>query len=182
MNLPNIISLARLLSAPLGIWFILNHDLAGAFWLFVAAGLSDAVDGFIAKRFNQSSELGELLDPVADKTLIVSMTVTLGLAGYLPDWVVMLVVFRDILIVGGYLLALALARPLRWRPNAVSKVNTVLQIALITLVLAHVGLGLEDYGTTMPLALAVGATTVFSGALYLVRWMRIFAGAEEAGE
>jgi len=182
MNLPNIISLARLLSAPIGIWFILNHDLTGAFWLFVAAGLSDAVDGFIAKHFNQTSELGELLDPVADKALILSMAVTLGFAGYLPDWVVMLVVFRDVLIVGGYLMALALARPQHWRPNAVSKLNTVLQIALITLVLARMGLGLPDYGMTLPLALAVGVTTVLSGALYLVRWMRIFAGAEEAGE
>jgi cardiolipin synthase len=182
MNLPNIISLARLLSAPLGVWFILNHDLTGAFWLFVAAGLSDAVDGFIAKHFNQSSELGELLDPIADKALIVSMTVTLGLAGYLPNWVVILVVFRDILIVGGYLMALAVTRPLRWRPNAVSKLNTVLQIALITLVLAHLGLNLDDFGMTMPLALAVGVTTMLSGALYLVRWMRVFAGAEEPGE
>jgi cardiolipin synthase len=182
MNLPNIISLARLLSAPLGVWFILNHDLDWAFWLFAAAGLSDAVDGFIAKHFNQTSELGELLDPVADKALIVSMTVTLGLAGDLPNWVVILVVFRDLLIVGGYLLALALARRPHWRPNAVSKVNTALQIALIILVLGHVGLGVEDYGMTMPLALAVGTTTVLSGALYLVRWMRIFAGVEEAGE
>jgi|SRR5579862_2850927 len=182
MNLPNIISLARLLSAPLGIWLILNHDLAGALWLFVAAGLSDAVDGFIAKHFDQRSELGELLDPVADKALIVSMAVTLGLAGYLPNWVVILVVFRDVLIIGGYLMALAVSRPLRWRPNVVSKLNTVLQIALITLVLAHLGLDLNDFGMTMPLAFAVAATTVLSGALYLVRWMRVFAGAEEAGE
>jgi cardiolipin synthase len=182
MNFPNVISLARLLSAPLGVWLILNHQFAAAFWLFVAAGFSDALDGFIAKHFNQVTALGELLDPVADKALIVSIAVTLGLEGYLPDWVVLLVAFRDILIVGGYLMALAVTRPPRWRPNSVSKVNTVLQIALITLVLAHLGLGLADYGMTMPLALAVGATTVFSGALYLARWMRIFAGAEEPGE
>ena len=110
------------------------------------------------------------------------MSVTLGLAGHLPNWLVILVVFRDVLIVGGFLLALALARPPRWRPNAVSKVNTALQIALIALVLAQLGLGLADHGMTMPLALAVGATTVLSGAVYLVRWMRVFAGAEEAGE
>ncbi|HTC19032.1 MAG TPA: CDP-alcohol phosphatidyltransferase family protein, partial [Stellaceae bacterium] len=111
MNVPNIISLARLLSAPLGVWFILNHDLTGAFWLFVAAGLSDAVDGFIAKHFNQSSELGELLDPIADKALIVSLFVTLGLAGDLPTWLVILVVFRDLLIIGGFLLAATLTQP-----------------------------------------------------------------------
>ena len=180
MNLPNYISLARLLSAPVGIWFILNGNLADAFWLFLVAGLSDAVDGFVAKRFNSRSELGALLDPIADKTLIVSMVVTLGLAGYLPNWLVILVVFRDLLIIGGFILTQFAAEPLNWRPLMISKLNTALQILLVAWVLAHLGLGVADRHFTIILIDAVAATTVLSGGVYLVRWMRGFPGAEEA--
>lgn len=180
MNLPNYISLARLLSAPIGIWFILNGDLTSAFWLFLGAGASDAVDGFIAKRFNSRSDLGALLDPIADKALIVSMVVTLGLAGDLPNWLVILVVFRDVLIIGGFVLTQFAAEPLNSRPLMISKVNTALQIALVAWTLAHLGLKVADRGITAILIDAVAVTTILSGAVYLVRWMRGFAGAEEA--
>lgn len=180
MNLPNYISLARLLSAPVGIWLILNGDLAAAFWLFLIAGASDAVDGFVAKRFNSRSELGALLDPIADKALIVSMVVTLGLAGYLPNWLVILIVFRDVLIIGGFVLTQFAAEPLSSRPLMISKVNTALQIALVAWTLAHFGLKVTDHGITVIMIDAVAATTVLSGAVYLVRWMRGFAGPEEA--
>ena len=80
MNLPNLITLGRLLRVPLAIWLVLTGEIAAAFWLFIVAGLSDAVDGFVAKRFDQRSRLGALLDPVADKTLLVSMYVTLGIS------------------------------------------------------------------------------------------------------
>ena len=179
MNLPNYISLARLLSAPVGIWFILNGHLTSAFWLFVAAGVSDAVDGFIAKRFNSRSELGALLDPIADKALIVSMVVTLGLAGYLPSWLVILVVFRDVLIIGGFVLTQFAAEPLAARPLMISKVNTALQIVLVAWTLARFGLKVADHSVTVVLIDAVAATTVLSGAVYLVRWMRGFTDAEE---
>jgi cardiolipin synthase len=175
VSLPNLITLARLLSVPLAIWLILNGRLAAAFWLFVAAGISDAVDGFIAKRFDQRSELGALLDPLADKALLVSMYVTLGVAGDLPSWLVILVVFRDVLIVGGFLFALLLGQPVRSRPLAISKLNTGLQIALVAVVLAHLGLGILDDDVITLLVLTVGATTILSGAGYLVRWGRALA-------
>ena len=178
MNLPNLITLGRLLSVPIAIWLVLSDALAAAFWLFVAAGLSDAVDGFIAKRFDQRSALGALLDPVADKTLLVSMYVTLGLAQHLPTWLVILVVFRDALIVGGFLLVSALGQPMRWEPLLVSKLNTALQIGLVGLVLAELGFGIGDLGLGPAPIYAVAATTVISGAGYLVRWMRMAAGAE----
>jgi cardiolipin synthase len=179
MNLPNYISLARLLSVPIGIWFILNGDLTSAFWLFLAAGVSDAVDGFIAKHFDSRSELGALLDPIADKALIVSMVVTLGLAGYLPNWLVILVVFRDVLIIGGFVLTQFAAEPLTARPLMISKVNTALQIVLVAWTLARFGLKVADHSVTVILIDAVAVTTVLSGAVYLVRWMRGFADAEE---
>ena len=179
MSLANFITLARLMAAPLAIWLILVDEMTAAFWLFVAAGLSDAVDGFIAKRFNQRSRLGALLDPLADKVLLLSMFVTLGIADRLPTWLVILVVFREVLIIGGFLLAAAVAQPIPTTPLAVSKLNTALQITLVAAVLAQLGLGLADFGVTLVLVYAVALTTVLSGGGYLVRWMRGPAG--EAG-
>jgi cardiolipin synthase len=174
VSVANFITLARLLAAPVAIWLVLADQMAPAFWLFVAAGLSDAVDGFIAKRFDQRSRLGALLDPVADKVLLLSMFVTLGVAGHLPDWLVILVVFRDILIIGGFLLASAVEHPIATKPLYVSKLNTALQIALVAVVLAQLGLGFGDFGAKLALVLiyATALTTVLSGAGYLVRWAR----------
>jgi cardiolipin synthase (CMP-forming) len=179
MNWPNLISLGRLLAAPVGIWLVLGNHMAAAFWLYLVAGLSDAVDGFIAKRFNSRSELGALLDPIADKTLIVSMVVALGLAGLLPDWLVILIVFRDVLIIGGFLLSQAMTDATRWRPAMISKINTMLQIVLVAWTLARLGLGVSDFGLMPALFDLVAATTVLSGGVYLMRWMRGIAS--EAG-
>jgi len=178
VSIANLVTLARLLSVPVAIWLILNGHLTAVFWLFVAAGVSDMVDGTIAKVLNQRSELGALLDPIADKVLLVSMFIALGLAGWLPSWIVILVVSRDVLIVGGYLLAMAVAQPIRSRPLAVSKLNTGLQIMLVAVVLGRLGLGVDDYHLSELLIYAVGVTTVLSGAGYVVRWWRGFDGAE----
>jgi cardiolipin synthase (CMP-forming) len=172
MSVANLVTLARLLSVPLAIWLVLDDAMAAAFWLFVAAGVSDAVDGYIAKRFDQRSRLGALLDPIADKMLLVSMFVTLGIDGLLPDWLVILVVFRDVLIVGGFLLATAMAHEIATKPLWISKLNTALQIALIGVVLGKIGLDVRDFGATAGLTYAVALTTVLSGGGYLVRWVR----------
>ncbi len=113
MNPANLITLGRLLSVPVSVWLILAGQFAAAFWMFVLAGISDAVDGFIAKRFDMRTKIGALLDPVADKTLLVSIYVTLGVAGQLPTWLVILVVSRDLMIVGGFLLVRLLVL-VRW--------------------------------------------------------------------
>jgi len=180
VSLPNLITLGRLLCVPLAIWLVLLDHFDAAFWVFIAAGLSDAIDGFIAKHFDQRSQLGALLDPIADKALLVSMYVTLGVAKDLPLWLVILVVFRDLLIVGGFLLVSALGHPMRWEPLLVSKLNTALQIALVGVVLASVGLGLALDGLKPALVYAVATTTVVSGAGYLVRWTRALAGTGAA--
>jgi cardiolipin synthase len=119
-----------------------------------------------------------LLDPIADKALIVSLFVTLGLAGDLPTWLVILVVFRDLLIIGGFLLATTLTQPIAWRPLMVSKVNTALLLVLVTGVLAKLAFGFNDRGIITGLVYLTGATTIASGAAYLVRWGRGFAGPE----
>src|SRR6266446_2935940 len=143
LNLPNLISLARLLLVPLAIWLILGGSYLAAFWIFVAAGISDALDGFIAKRFDRRTRLGALLDPIADKALLVSVYVTLGAAGQLWTWLVILVVFRDVMIVGGFLLLQAIAVPKPFHPLFISKINTGVQVALVGFVLARHGLGAD---------------------------------------
>ncbi len=166
---------------PPTIWLILEAQYGTAFWVFVGAGVSDGLDGFIAKHFNSRTRLGALLDPIADKTLLVSVYLALGWAGALPKWIVILVVFRDIMIVGGFLLIQTTTAPKRFDPLYISKLNTLAQIALVGFVLAREGIGfgsvavrLEDF-----LAIAVGTTTVLSGVSYLVHWARILSHAEE---
>src|ERR1700743_3297676 len=115
-----------------------------AFIIFVAAGVSDAVDGFLAKRFNMSSELGALLDPVADKALLVSIYMALGIWGAIPRWIVILVVSRDIMIVGAVIVSWLYGKPIPMKPLMVSKLNTVAQVPFAALVLASLGFGFDS--------------------------------------
>ncbi|EWY39983.1 CDP-alcohol phosphatidyltransferase [Skermanella stibiiresistens SB22] len=178
MSIPNIISMGRLLSVPLAVWLILEGRLDWAFWLFIAAGLSDAVDGFIARSFRSRTMLGGFLDPIADKALLVSVYLALGHTGYLPLWLVILVVFRDILIVGGVLLLYTLKESFAMQPSFISKVNTTVQIALVALVLSTFGLGLTeppvDLAWITPIMIwVVTVTTVWSGLGYVVTGSRL---------
>ncbi len=172
MNLPNLISLARLLSVPLTVWLILEGRLGYAFWLFVASGVSDAIDGFLARRLNAVSTLGSYLDPLADKALLVGVYVTLGYKGHLEVWLAILVVSRDIMIVGGALLMVMMDETFRIEPSAISKVNTTAQIVLAALVLGRLGLEVDDFGASIVLTFVVAATTLGSGGGYLVAWYR----------
>lgn len=169
-TLPNLITLARLMAVPVSIWLILDDRLAAAFWLFVAAGVSDAVDGFLAKRFRARTEFGAYLDPLADKALLVSVYVTLGHAGYVATWLVILIVFRDVLIIGGAILYQTMTQSLRMEPLLISKINTCAQISLAALLLARVGLGFDDGGAGELLVHVVAATTLLSGAAYVLKW------------
>jgi cardiolipin synthase len=181
LNLPNLISLGRLLLVPLAISLILEDAYWAAFWVFVAAGISDALDGFIAKRFDRRTRLGALLDPLADKVLLVSVYVTLGIAGQLWPWLVVLVVFRDLMIVGGFLLIQALAVMTKaFQPLFISKINTGVQVAFVGYVLARLGLGAEAGAVDLALGITVAVTTITSGLIYLVQWARILARSEQA--
>ena len=179
MNLPNIISLGRLLSVPVVIYLILNDFMTAAFWLFIAAGISDGVDGYLAKTLGQSSALGAYLDPIADKVLLVGVYLTLGQDGHLPTWLVIMVVFRDLIIVGGIILLHISNSGIRMRPLLISKVNTAAQIALIALVLVELGLKIDLGGFLDVLIYVVGATTVASGASYINNWGRTVEPVED---
>jgi cardiolipin synthase (CMP-forming) len=177
LTLPNLITLARLLSVPAMIWLIIDARYAVAFWVFVGAGVSDGLDGYVAKRFDRRTPLGALLDPIADKAMLASLYITLGLAGQLPAWLVIVVVLRDLSIVIGFALLHAVAAAPRLGPLAISKINTLAQIALAGYVLAQLAFWAEDGTFTGLLIAAVAATTVLSGASYLLRWTRIMSGS-----
>lgn len=171
INLPNLITLARILSTPLTIWLIVSGLFEFAFIAFIAAGISDAVDGFIAKRFNLTTELGAYLDPIADKLLLVGIYVSLGFLQHLPAWLVILVVSRDILIIGGMLLAWLIGRPIKVHPLWISKINTTLQILLAGLVLAVLAFHVKSEVLLTVAYAAVAITTVASGAAYIRQWL-----------
>ena len=169
-NIPNLISLMRLLCVPLMVWLILNNQVLEAFWIFVLAGISDALDGFIAKRFNLQTELGGFLDPIADKALLVSVFVTLGKVGYLESWIILLVVFRDGLILVGAFLFYLLHQNLKMEPLLISKINTAMQFILVTLILGLNGYSLADGEIIKIMVYAVSITTLASGAAYVCVW------------
>jgi len=172
VNLPNLISLARLLSVPIVIWAMLADEPALAFWLFIAAGLSDAIDGFLAKRSGTQTVVGGFLDPLADKALLVSVFITLGKIGHLPLWIVILVVSRDVLIVGGAILFQTLTHALKPEPLMVSKLNTVAQIVLAATTLGELAMGADWHMAITLLIWAAAATTLASGGSYIVQWSR----------
>jgi cardiolipin synthase len=175
VNIPNLISLGRLLAAPVMVWLILDARLTEAFALFIAAGVSDAVDGFIAKRFNAETAFGKFLDPLADKALLVCVYVSLAQVDLLATWLAIMVVFRDAVIVGGAILFHTLTHTLAMRPLPISKVNTAAQIVLASAVLGASGFGIEGAFFIDVLVYAVAATTLASGGVYVVRWSRTAA-------
>lgn len=172
VTLPNLITLARLCAVPATIWLILHQRLDLAFYLFIGAGVSDGVDGWLARVRNARSALGALLDPVADKALLVSVYLALAGIGVLPDWLAILVVFRDLLIVGGILVLWVLGQPPAIRPLLVSKLNTCLQIALAAVALALAGFDLDAPGVLTAFIWATAATTLASGAAYVGSTLR----------
>jgi len=181
VNLPNLITIARILLVPVVVWAIAQRQMQIAFLLFLAAGASDAVDGFLAKRLGMASELGAHLDPLADKVLIVSIYVSLGVTDAIPRWIVILVVSRDILIIGGIMLAWFLDKPMTVRPLLVSKLNTAAQIVFACLVLASLGFGFDAARTRTALLWTVAALTLISVGFYVREWWRhMNAGAAGA--
>lgn len=172
LNLPNLITVARILLVPFVVWAIVSGEMLIAFILFVVAGVSDAVDGFLAKRFGMASEVGAYLDPLADKTLLVSIYAALGYSGAIPVWLVILVVSRDIMIIGAVMLSRVLDRPVAMKPLLVSKLNTVAQIVYACLVLASLGIGFSAGWLHNLILVAVVVLTFLSAGFYVTEWVR----------
>ncbi|MEM8749743.1 MAG: CDP-alcohol phosphatidyltransferase family protein [Pseudomonadota bacterium] len=169
MTIPNILTMGRVILVPVIVWALLAGKPMTAFALFCAAGLSDAVDGILARLLNQHSELGAWLDPIADKAMLVSVFVVLGILGFLPLWLTILVVFRDLLIVVGVMLTFALGYQIEMKPLAVSKANTAAQIALAGFVLGILAFELEMPMTQQALEILTGILTVASAIAYITQ-------------
>jgi len=180
VSIPNLITLGRVILVPVVFWLLLSGELQPAFLAFVVAGISDAVDGFLAKRFGWETELGAYLDPIADKLLIVCIFIALGVTARLPSWLVILVVSRDVLIVIAVVLSWLLDHPTAMKPLAVSKMNTLVQIVLAGTVLADEAFILNLNGPVQVLIWLTAATTVASLAAYLRIWLRHMTYSESA--
>jgi cardiolipin synthase len=181
LSIPNLITLARIILVPVVVWAIASGQIHLAFLLFMAAAISDAVDGFLAKRFGMTSALGAYLDPLADKVLIVSIYVTLGITGVIPLWIVILVVSRDFMIVGAVLLSWLVDRPLAIKPHFVSKLNTAAQIVFAALVLASRGYDFDAEPVLTLVMAMVAILTLLSVGFYLAEWVRHMNSAEGEG-
>lgn len=170
--LPNAISLLRIALVPPILLLMLNdrHDVALV--LFFVAGFSDGLDGYLAKRFNWHSRAGALLDPIADKLLVAGTFVTLGVTGHLPVWLVTIVVFRDVVIVGGAMAYNFLVRPVEGEPTRISKLNTAFELMLVLFVISRAGFGWPDQISITVLGTAVLVTVVISGIDYVWSWTR----------
>jgi cardiolipin synthase (CMP-forming) len=178
MTWPNVITLGRFLLVPVFIFAMLQGATGWAFVVFLVAGVSDAFDGYLARRFGQVSELGAYLDPLADKLLLISGFVTLGYVGAVPDWLVLLVVFRDVLIVGAVMTSHLLGRPVPVRPLMVSKLTTVVQILLVVVALGHLAGFAELSAAVLCLVWAAAGLTIASAAAYLRTWTRHMSEAD----
>lgn len=181
VSIPNLITLMRVILVPVVFWLLVTQQLKAAFLVFVLAGISDGIDGFLAKRFHWETELGAYLDPIADKLLIVCIFIALGVTDKLPSWIVIAVVSRDVLIVIAVVLSWLLGHPTPMRPIAVSKANTVAQIVLAAVVLADEAFDLKLKGPVFVLIWVTGGLTIASLIAYLRVWLRHMTLYESTG-
>ncbi len=173
MNFPNLLTLIRILLIPLFIIFIINQSFSWALFIFAVAGITDGIDGLIARITRQRTELGAYLDPIADKLLLSAGFITLAIIEMVPSWLAIIVITRDVIIMLGILVMILTHVPLKIEPSLLSKFTTSIQIATILLVLmARKAVLLERlaviaiYGT-MVLTILSGAHYIYLGTKML---------------
>ncbi len=171
INIPNLITLARMLMTPLAVSMIVSQRFLPAFLIFLLAGVSDAIDGFIARNFNLRTELGAYLDPLADKALLISIYVSLAIYAGLPAWLAIAVVSRDVMILVAVLVSWLMDKPVEIRPVWESKINTAAQIALAGFALGVRAYGVNPHPVQTYLEWSVAATTLASGGVYITQWL-----------
>ncbi len=169
-NIPNFLSVLRILLVPPVVFYMLQHNYMPALVLFVIAGLTDSLDGWLAKRFNWQSHLGEILDPLADKLLLVSSYIAFAWLGLLPVFLVACVILRDVIIVVGGVCYRIFFGKIEMMPTYISKLNTLMQIVLIALLLVSLAWLSIDKMVIDFLIWTVLFTTIASGAVYIYLW------------
>jgi cardiolipin synthase len=152
------------------VWLLLSHEFGWALVLFACAGVSDGIDGFLAKHYGWQSRLGGILDPLADKALLVSCFLVLGSLGEVPVWLVLAVVFRDLVIVAGALLYNFRVEELEAAPTRISKLNTLVQLLLVIGAITHAGPWPLPEWLIETLIWACLATVLVSGVQYVWIW------------
>jgi len=177
--IPNLITLMRIASVPFIVILLSNHRYAESLLLFVLAGISDGLDGYIAKRYQCVTNLGAMLDPVADKCLIISSFIMLTYQEILPFWLTVVVVFRDLVIIAGVLFVSLLIGKVEFKPIWVSKLNTVMQILLIMVSLFKLAFlqSLLNIDWSF-LYYFVAATSIFSGLAYIWQGLKLTTRGE----
>lgn len=179
-QLPNTICVVRIaLVVPIAI-ALLEGRFVATLWLFALAAFSDGLDGYLAKRFGWTTELGKVLDPLADKLLLVTVFITLAFAGHTPVWLAVIVVARDVVIGAGAAIYSRAFGPLQGRATAISKINTGVQILYVLALVARLGLGWPPQPVVVTLAAAVFVTTMVSGIDYVITYSRRAAAVARA--
>ncbi len=174
-GLPNGLTIMRLLVSPVLLAAILSKDYPFALLLAALAGISDGLDGMIAKRFDCRSRFGDVMDPLADKAMLWCAFIGLGWVSLIPAWLPLLIVLRDVTILSGAGAFRALVGNLPIAPNISSKINTCCQIALALWLLLSMSLAFHAHSVTVALVAIVAVTTVVSGMEYVFGWSRIYA-------
>ena len=169
-QVPNILTLLRIAACPVLVILLNDQNYAFALILFLLAGITDGLDGYIAKKYNFVSRLGAILDPIADKLLIASTYIMLAILQDIPFYLLIVVMFRDLVIVAGYLILVMMGENVPMKPLYTSKINTFLQITLMLVVLLEKALWLEIPMSVDFLIVGVIITTVVSGVQYVWSW------------
>ncbi|OHE24343.1 MAG: CDP-diacylglycerol--glycerol-3-phosphate 3-phosphatidyltransferase [Syntrophobacterales bacterium RBG_19FT_COMBO_59_10] len=174
MNIPNILTLLRIIMVPVIVILLIQESFLKALIVFVAAGLTDILDGFLARFLHQQTVLGSYLDPIADKALLVSSFVTLSVLHIIPGWLAVLVISRDLFILLGISVLSIMSISVEIRPAFVSKVTTTLQLITVLLSLSALCLpgGIREIWL-LPLYWVTAFFTIVSGLNYMARGMKI---------
>ncbi len=178
MTIPNIITMIRILLTPVFVINLINGQLLTGLIILVICGISDGLDGFIARAFKQKSRLGSYLDPLADKIILISAFFTLGIGLFLPSWLTVVVISRDVLIMIGVILLYLTGVDINIKPVITSKITTCLQFATVIAVLAREYL-VSFHGYYSYLYYITAIFTIISLLQYIYQWLKMMVDKTE---
>ncbi|MFO7985866.1 MAG: CDP-alcohol phosphatidyltransferase family protein [Desulfatiglandaceae bacterium] len=180
MTIPNLITTLRIIFVPIFVIYLMNDACLSALTVFFLAGLSDAADGLVARLFNQKSRLGAYLDPMADKLLLVAAFIILAVQGFIPSWLTVIVITRDVLILLGVLFLFLNHDDLRIQPSLLSKITTCLQMGTVFVVLVIQSLGFLS-ALVPGVYWVTGLLTIASGLGYIRAWFLLMSERSDIG-
>ncbi|MFH2046619.1 MAG: CDP-alcohol phosphatidyltransferase family protein [Pseudomonadota bacterium] len=176
INIPNILTITRILLVPLFIIFLIRDLYVSALIVFVCAGLSDGLDGLIARYFNQRTELGAYLDPIADKLLIISAFASLAVIKIIPGWLAVIVITRDVLILLGIAIFSLTDITIKIKPSLVSKCTTVAQLGTVVFILFNPTIS-DAVTIKHYIYWLTAGLSIISGFHYIYKGMNLLQGA-----